>query len=136
MNMNQFLNQVERKDLAKAAIKQLGGWESFKESAIDIANNSIDGGFHGFIYYTETVPFAENYLGLIKDFAKTEAEDFGTKSIYEMFSKFKCMLDLTVDEIIEAIHNKSDENRTTVMNCLAWYAGETVARWYADSVGA
>lgn len=134
--MKEFLDKVERKDLAKAVIKQLGGWESFKESAIDIANNSIDGGFHGFIYYTETVPFAEKNIGLIKDHAKSDAEDFGEKSIYEMFSHFKCMLDLSIDEIVEAMTNKNDENRTTVMNCLAWYAGETVARWYADMVGA
>jgi hypothetical protein len=40
--------------LVRSVIWQLGG----KESLQDIANNSIDGGFHGFIYYSETIPFA------------------------------------------------------------------------------
>lgn len=35
--------------LIRAVVRQMGGWESFKESAPDICRGGIDGGFHGFI---------------------------------------------------------------------------------------
>jgi len=34
-------------------------WESFKNSAPDISDHGISGGFRGFIYYADTVKFAQ-----------------------------------------------------------------------------
>lgn len=134
MTMKDFLNQVSNQKLAKAVIKQLGGWEEFKLSASDIANNSIDGGFYGFIYYADTVKFAEDNWSEIEKLAQEQADDFGNDSIYEMFTIFKCMNGLRTGQIVNAIFKKDNEDHEHVMNCLAWYAGEEVCRIYNDII--
>lgn len=45
-------------ELAQAVIDNFGDDESFVQSAPDVANYGIDGGYSGFIYYSDTVPFA------------------------------------------------------------------------------
>jgi len=115
--------------LIRAVVRQMGGWESFKESAPDIARHGIDGGFHGFIYYSETIPFAKQNRKDILELATQQAEDFGS-GLVEMIKGFSCMRDSTEAEIIEGLAGNTDE--TQVPNALAWYAGEEVARAYCD----
>ena len=119
--------------LVRHVVKQMGGWDSFKESAQDVANNGINGGFHGFIYYKDTVPFAKRNKTLILDLAKEQAADFGSESIYSMIAGFNC-LKMQADEVAEAIHNSHSDLRTQVYNALAWYAGEEVCHRYSDLV--
>lgn len=115
--------------LVRAVVRQFGGWESFCESAQDVANNSIDGGFHGFIYYKDTAEFARHNKAAILELAKEQAQEFGSESVHSMIGNFGC-LKMPADEVAEAIHNPRSENRQTVFNALAWYAGEEVCRAY------
>lgn len=50
-----------------------------------------------------------------------------------MIAGFNC-IDLTAEEVAEAIYNGKSEDRTTVFNALAWYALEEVCRGYVDAV--
>ena len=130
--MKEFLDNVQNQKIAKAVIKQLGGWDEFKLSASNIANHGIDGGFHGFIYYADTVAFAEKNWDEIERLAQTMADDLGEDSIYQMLSSFRCMNGLKTGQIVNAIFKKDNEDHEHVMNCLAWFAGEEVCHWYND----
>jgi len=116
--------------LVRAAVRQMGGWESFKERAPDITRHGISGGFHGFIYYSDTIAFARRNRKAILELATQQAEDFGS-GLVEMIKGFSCMRDSTEAEIIEGLAGNTDE--TQVPNALAWYAGEEVARAYCDA---
>lgn len=116
--------------LIRAVIRQCGGFESFKEMAGDIARHGADSGFHGFIYYTDTVKFTKNNKAAILEYTKEQSRDLGTSSI-EMIASFNC-LKWTVEETAEALYNSRSEDRTTLYNALAWYALEEVARAYCD----
>ena len=43
--------------LVISTVKQFGGADAFKESASDVANHGISGGFNGFTWYSETRDF-------------------------------------------------------------------------------
>jgi len=120
--------------LIRAVVGQIG-WESFQESAPDIARHGIDGGFHGFIYNTDTEAFAKRNRGLIAELAKNQAEEMGT-TITEMIQGFGCFRNgpkPTDEEIGTALYAGKDlEDGCNMLNALAWYAGEEVARSFTD----
>ena len=121
--------------LVRAVVKQLGGWESFKESAPDITNHGINGGFHGFIYHTDTVAFAKRHKRDIAAMAADQAYDFGTTTL-EMIQGFNCLNEArySLDTIGKCLYGRGCGNgeETDIYNALAWYAGEEVARAYCD----
>jgi hypothetical protein len=116
--------------LVRAVVRQMGGWESFKESAPDITRHGIDGGFHGFIYYSDTIPFAKRNRKAIFQMATQQADDLGM-GLVEMVKGFNCLKGTTEAEIVEGLAGATDE--TQVPNGLTWYAGEEVARAYCDA---
>lgn len=124
--------------LVRAVVKQFGGWDSFKESAQDVCNGGINGGFHGFIYYTDTVKFAKAHKAAILDYARDMARDLGEPGAYSMIAGFNCFKGegMTGDDVADAVNNARNENHTNVMNALAWFAGEEVCRSFCDLVEA
>jgi len=133
MNLEQFANKSHiPTKLVRAVVSQLGGWESFKECAPDITNHGIDGGFHGFIYYTDTVAFFKKNRSVILELAEEDVFNIGYEGMFHMFKKFKCMEGYKEDEIAKAIYTYKGECADQILNCLAWYAGEEVCRSYND----
>ena len=120
------------KGLATAVIKQHGGWRSFKEDAIDFANHGVDGGYSGFIYYSE-VEFAKKYRKLIAKLAESQSDDLGL-GVIEMIQDFNWFKDDRPSQADVAACLYGDGDDTSVMNALAWYAAEEVLRAYADFV--
>jgi hypothetical protein len=135
--------------LLRAVARQIGGWDQFRESATDIANHGIDGGFHGFIYYTETVAFWRKNRVAILDLLTQQAEELGT-DIVEMVCSFNCLR--TEDpgvakerrrevyrELFGLFRVKYDDGDDVIVaNALTWYAAEEAARavdWYQDEYG-
>lgn len=120
------------KDLLNAAVvRQMGGWSSFKESAGDIARHGIDGGFNGFIYHTETNTFARRNIAAIREALKEDADNLG-EGILGLVAGFRCLNgDYSQDEIAQVIYGNG--NDVEILNALAWYAAETVARRYDDA---
>ena len=115
--------------LIDAVINQLGGDEEYTYQQLeDIANHGINGGFSGFIYYTDTVAFFEANSGLILELLHNESEELGFESNITMVKGFRCAADFTEDEIGQTIYG--GESDQYVANCLAWYAGESVAYAY------
>lgn len=120
--------------LVRAVVRQMGGWSSFIESAPDICRGGIDGGFGGFIYYTDTEPFARRNRAAIAQMAEEQARDFGS-SVIEMIQGFGCFRNgskPTDSDIGSALYAGKDKEMP-ILNALAWYAGEEVARAYCDA---
>jgi len=121
--------------LIKATVRQFGGWQSFQEAAPNVASHGIDGGFNGFIYYTETNRFARRNRALIAALASQQAEDFGTPVI-EMIQGFGCFKHNppTDEDIGKCLWGgvPADQDEVGIYNALAWYAGEEVCRSFCD----
>ena len=120
--------------LIRATVRQCGGLESFTEMAQDVTNHGAGGGFSGFTYYADTVKFAERNKAAILDACRRMADDLGEPGAYSMIAGFNCLKDsgASADSVADAVHNKRHEDRTQVMNALAWYALEEVSRSYCD----
>lgn len=120
--------------LVRAVVRQMGSWKSFEESAPDICRGGIDGGFHGFIYYGDTMKFAKANKEAIRSLAIQQAEDFGL-GVVEMIKGFNCFKNsgVTEAEIIDGLAGIAHPMGANVLNALAWYAGEEVARAYCDA---
>ena len=137
--MSDFLKAANiNPKLGGAVIRQFGGWENFREKAHDVANHGIDGGFSGFIYYDDTVSFTKKHKKLIIENVKQFADEIG-ESFAKVIADFNCLKKsgITDDDVITALmYPRSCEEyiTTQVYNALAWDAGETVAREYADFV--
>lgn len=132
---SQFTQSFNVPQLAAAVINQLGGWEAFKECAPDIANHGISGGFGGFIYYTETEKFFKKNRSAIQQLAEEMASSLG-EDVGGMISNFNCLgrgKDYTSSECCKTLYGNR-ENDQQVMNALAWFAAEEVARHFVDMV--
>lgn len=132
--------------LIRAVVKQIGGWQIFQECAADITNHGIQGGFSGFIYYTETVPFAKKHKTAILEMLADLANDLGEADEFRVIAGFNCLSshgkpDYSPSYIAKLVHAREPKNDeaaaeyTQVYNALAWYAGEEVARSYTDLAG-
>lgn len=121
--------------LVRAVVKQLGGWNTdIAQNCYDIANFGISGGFSGFIYYSDTVAFFKHNKKHILKLAESEAQDLGYTDVFGFFASFNCMksLDISETEIAKAFFTGKGELLDQILNCLAWYAAETVAREICD----
>ena len=128
MKIKQMAERGIDERLVRAAVKQSGGMQSFLEDMHNIVNHGVNGGFHGWIYYSETVKFAEKHKAHILELAEEMASDFGT-GVFEMIAGFNCLgKGYTASSVARAIYERDHEDHTQVMNALAWFACEEVAR--------
>ena len=132
-------DMIEKSDipapLIRYTIRQFGGFETFKASAVDVVNHGISGGFHGFTYYTDTVAFFKRNRRHILTILENDAECLG-QGLLEMVRGFRCLgPDYTIDEIARAIYQGKGAYVDQIYNCLTWYAVETVCRLYTDLIG-
>ena len=138
MTLKKFCHQSTiPHSLIRGVVAQLGDWESFKESAPDITAHGIDGGFYGFIYHTETEAFAKANIEAVCERASEQAQDLGFDSTFSMIRAFNCFKGETLSdiEIFRAITGKSARHfEPNILNGLAWYAAEEVARAYCDAM--
>ena len=122
-------------ELQEKVLNQLGYDELNQEAAQtlkDVLQYGIDGGFTGFIYYSETCAFFDDNKNLILSELEEETNMLG-EDMLTMISNFNCLTDnnrkpqYTATEIMNAIYNADDENETTIKNALSWAAAEMVA---------
>lgn len=77
--------------LIRAVINQLHCDDGELESTLeDIRNHGIDGGFHGFIYYTDTVQFFKHNRALIVELVNDMANELGENAA-DMVAGFGCL---------------------------------------------
>jgi histidine ammonia-lyase len=106
-----------------------------KDLIQDINNYGIQGGFGKFVYYSDTLPFAHRYKKLINQLLDRDSEEFGI-DVVEMVSGFGHFRNNPMDS-----DDKKDLYRFLsgakckghiIPNLMAWYAAETVCRWFED----
>jgi len=121
--------------LIRAVVRQSGGWESFKEAAPDITRHGIDGGFHGWTWYSDTVKFCRRNKKLILELAENMAQDLG-EGMLEMIQGFGVFRNdpISVNDLAKALYQGKGDDVTTVFNVMSWWVCEEVARSYDDWV--
>jgi hypothetical protein len=101
----------------------------------DIVNHGIDGGFNGFIYYSDTVMFYDLNKEDIDDLVKEIAEESGV-GLLEFIHSFRCLhKEYTIDEIGQIIYGDGANNHEineVIKNALSWFAAEEVCSWFED----
>ncbi len=135
MTKKQFTESFYIPQLASAVVNQLGGWGAFKGCASDISNHGLYGGFHGFTHYQETEQFFRKNRASIQKLSDEVAYSLG-EDVGKMISNFNCLgrgKDYTASECCKTLYGTRD-NDQQIMNALAWFAAEEVARHYADMV--
>ena len=114
--------------LIRATVEQFGGIDALNQCAADVSNHGINGGFHGFIYYSDTCAFYAKHQKDIVSFAKSFADDIG-----EMVQSFDCIKgEYSVDEIGETLFASKRKHDTKIANCMTWFIGEEIARAVYD----
>lgn len=118
------------KSLISAVINRVG-----KDSISDINNHGINGGYDGFIYYNETKSFSSRHRKLILQLLHEDADSFEV-SVEEMVSGFGYFRNKGMDyEDKQDLYRYLSETpckENTIPNLMAWYAAETVCRWFED----
>jgi hypothetical protein len=115
--------------LVRAVVRRIG-----RDSIEDVNRHGIDGGFGGFIYYTDTVKFWKAYKPDILEIANRIADDLG-QGVLEMIRGFNCLgSEFSLEEIGKAIYGGRGDSATTeqIQNAMAWFAAEDVCRAFED----
>ena len=129
----------EYSHLIHAVVRQSGSTYNFEGIANDVTN-----GYNGWIYYADTIAFAERkqnrkqIIQLLED----DAESFGEqKDIVTMVSNFGYFKNNRDKKSTMDKDDKRDMYRYlsevkcedfVIPNLMAWYAAETVARWFFE----
>tara|TARA_R100000808_G_C2147793_1_gene155836 strand:- start:1134 stop:1547 length:414 start_codon:yes stop_codon:yes gene_type:complete len=126
--------------LIKAVRENLSSDSSCADQTLrDVSEHGADGGFSGFTYYADTVPFAMLHIDEIRECLIDEASEFGLRSAASMVAGFSCLENqgLSDDDINRVLWSPSaafidhkDDVTTLVLNALAWYALEKVANLF------
>lgn len=138
MKVNEFLVSSSYPPIAESVIEQSGGWNAFKESALDVSRYGANCGYSGFIYYSETLAFFNANRREILGLLSSQARDFGT-NVVDMVAGFSCLSDIDkfdIEAVIFGFDPLDECSETQVKNALAWFALETVCFDYANCVDA
>ena len=115
-----------------------GSGGAFKELSSEFENCTEHGaniGFHGFIYYSDTITFFRANRKDIVNHMENTAAEFGTDiiSMVQGFGIFRHSEKPTTAEIGKALWGSAHHWRDLISlyNVFAWYALEEIARtWY------
>lgn len=134
MNLKSFIEKSNLpEDLIRQVVRQIGGWDSFKEHARDVSMYGAAGGFAGFIYYTDTCRFYAVNRDAILEAVRDMCDGLGEEPI-QFVRSFNC-LDATESEVGLTLYGSKKQHDTQVANALAWFALEEVARAFDDLEG-
>ena len=134
MNLKSFIEKSNLpEDLIRQVVRQIGGWDSFKEHAHDVAMYGAAAGFGGFIYYTDTCRFYAVNRDAILEAVRDMCDGLGEEPI-QFVRSFNC-LDATESEVGLTLYGSKKQHDTQVANALAWFALEEVARAFDDLEG-
>lgn len=123
--------------LIKSVVKQFGGWERFTESAEDVTKHGINGGFGGFIYYSETHNFAIKNRALIVELLEETANQLG-EDVVNMVSNFGVFgnspMHADDKKDLYKYLGGGRPQQGAITNVMAWFAAEEVCRAYSDMI--
>ncbi len=121
-------DNTQYKTLINAVVSRIG-----KDSIMDVVNNGIDGGFNGFIYYTDTHAFAMRYRKLIVKLLEDSADELGEDvvSIVANFGVFRRNpMDAQDKKDLYMYLGGGRPSQGAITNVMAWFAAEEVCRMF------
>jgi len=125
-------NYPQHKKLINAVLRQLG----YKEYLESIYKNGIDGGYSGFIYYTETHNFAIKNRKAIIELLEELAFHLYNDDVAEMVKSFNVFRrnGMDKDELKDLYRylGGAKVEQGSITNIMAWFAAEEVARMFCD----
>ena len=120
----------EHKNLINAVVDRIG-----MESINDVNQYGIDGGFSGFIYYSETNKFAIIYRKEITQLLDETADMLG-EDVVSMVASFgvfrRSPMDADDKRDLYKYLGGGNPGQGIVTNVLAWFAAETVCRMFDE----
>lgn len=129
-------NQQHAK-LIRAVVKQLGGMNNDTQQMMkDILSHGISGGFHGFIYYSDTCNFAQKNQKAIAVLLEEQADQLGEGDVISMVNCFKPFRKSGMDaddkkDLYLFLAGQAGRCKEyTIPNLLAWFAAEEVCRMF------
>ena len=120
----------EYKALINAVVSSIG-----KESIGDVNRHGIDGGFSGFIYYSETHKFAlkhrKQIVAMLEDMADQLGED--VVAMVAGFGVFRgSPMDADDKKDLYRYLGGGKVDQGAITNVMAWFAAEEVCRMFED----
>lgn len=118
--------------LVRSFVRSVG-----RDSIKDIYNHGADQGFPGITMTRDCIAFAWRHRASILTLLEQDTDDFG-EEVGPMMQGWKCIgKDYSTTEIVRSLYIErqpkwDNDTELTVWNALAWYAAETVARWFCD----
>lgn len=116
------------KTLINAVINNIG-----IDSIQDVNNYGIDGGFNGFIYYSDTHSFAIKHRRQIIELLEYTAEQFG-EDVPEMVAGFgvfrRSPMDAEDKRDLYRYLGGGKVERGEITNIMAWFGAEEVCRMF------
>lgn len=118
------------KTVINAVINRIG-----MDSVKYVNRHGIDGGFNGFIYYSETHSFAIRHRKTIVQMLENLANDLG-EEVVQMVSGFGVFRNSPMDnddrkDIYRYLSGAKVE-QGTITNLMAWFCAEEVCRLFED----
>ena len=121
-------DNADYKTLINAVINRIG-----LDSVRDVNNHGINGGYSGFIWYSDTHKFAMRYRKLIVKLLEEQADSLG-EDVVSMVSNFGVFRQNKMDnedkkELYKYLGGGRNE-QSTITNLMAWFAAEEVCRMF------
>jgi hypothetical protein len=118
----------EYKRLINAVISNVG-----IDNIENINNHGIDGGYSGFIYYSETHQFAMKYRKDIVMMLENTADELG-EEISDMVMNFRCITMSDKENRMDLYKyiGGGKLEQCQITNAMAWFAAEEVCRMFED----
>lgn len=116
------------KTLINAVINRIG-----KDAINDVNSHGINGGYNGFIYYSDTHAFAMRYRKLIVKLLEEQADQLG-EEVVSMVSNFGIFRNNPMDnedrkDLYKYLGGGKCE-QSAITNVMAWFAAEEVCRMF------
>jgi len=116
------------KTLINAVINRIG-----LDNVENVNGHGIDGGYSGFIYYSDTHAFAMRYRKLIVRLLEEQAEQLG-EDVVQMVSHFGVFRNSPMDnedkrDLYKYLGGGRNE-QSSITNVMAWFAAEEVCRMF------
>ena len=121
-------DNADYKTLINAVINRIG-----LDSVRDVNSHGIDGGYSGFIYYSDTHAFAMRYRKLIVKLLEEQAYNMG-EEVVSMVNNFGVFRNSAMDnedrkDLYKYLGGGKCE-QSTITNLMAWFAAEEVCRMF------
>ena len=121
-------NNPQYKTLINAVVNSIG-----LDAVQDVNRHGIDGGFNGFIYYSDTHSFAMRYRKLIVKLLEETADMLG-EDVVNMVCNFRCLREVDSEDKKELYKylGGGRNQQSSITNAMAWFAAEEVCRMFQD----